>query len=175
MAAGWRYLGRLATILVLRHIYGMRIGRRCHVASGLRYAYPQHVTVDDGVVVARDVALWSETSDGRLHLGTGSQVSRGTKLDFSGGLTVGAEALISEEVLIYTHDHGYDPRSQPRSSPLCIGRGAWVGARAVVLPCVTHIGEGAVVGAGAIVTRNVPDNHVYVAGTGRLMPRKEIA
>jgi hypothetical protein len=80
--------------------------------------------------------------------------------------------LLSEGVLIYTQDHGYDPRSLPTCSPLEIGENVWIGARAIVLPSVRKIGNGAIIGAGALVTRDIDVDQVFVADSGRLLSKK---
>ncbi|MES1944093.1 acetyltransferase [Salinisphaera sp. PC39] len=90
-------------------------------------------------------------------------------LDFSGGLTLERDVLVSAGAIIYTHDHGRDPRSEPTFSELVVGEGAWVGVRAIVLPSVNYIGRGAVIGAGAVVTCDIPDGATYVGAKGRLI------
>ncbi|PIW49973.1 MAG: acetyltransferase, partial [Zetaproteobacteria bacterium CG12_big_fil_rev_8_21_14_0_65_54_13] len=52
--------------------------------------------------------------------------------------------------------------------PVCIGDDVWIGARAVILPGV-NIGRGAVIGAGAVVTRNVAANSVVAGVPARLL------
>lgn len=76
---------------------------------------------------------------------------------------VGDNVSIGPEATILTL--GHDPRSplfEDKGGPVTIGDRAWIGYRAVILPGV-EIGEGAVVGAGAVVTRNVPP-YTIVAG-----------
>jgi maltose O-acetyltransferase len=73
-------------------------------------------------------------------------------------VTIGEGAQIGPAVQIYTADHPRDP-AQRRSGlelgrPVFIGRNTWIGGGAILLPGVT-IGEDAIVGAGAVVTRDV--------------------
>ena len=157
---------RLATL------YGACIGRGCHIGPGLSFVHPQKIAIRDSVVVGRHVRFWSEHPDGTVEIGNRAEVGRDSLIDFSGGLTIGPGVLISEEVLIYTHDHGHDPRSTPHVSPLVIHENAWIGARAIILPSVNSIGRGAIIGAGATVTRDVPDDHVFVSAAGRLLAKK---
>jgi maltose O-acetyltransferase len=56
------------------------------------------------------------------------------------------------------------------SRPICVGKGVWVGARATILPGVT-IGDGAVVAAGSVVTKDVPAN-CLVAGVPAVVKRE---
>jgi acetyltransferase-like isoleucine patch superfamily enzyme len=173
VAAAWRFLRRMFVRWRLTNIYGMAIGKRCHVGNRIRFVYPRQITVGNDAAIGHGVRFWSYAEDATLRIGAGSQVGRESMLDFTGGLAVGANTTISEQVLVYTYDHGYDPTSKPVGSPLVVGDGAWIGARAMILPSVRRIGTGAVVGAGAVVTHDVPDNHVFVAARGRTMPKRE--
>ena len=78
----------------------------------------------------------------------------------AGGIEIGARALISPAVIVVSHQHTFEKadlpiRSQPtRFSRVVIGDDVWIGSNATILPGV-RIGRGAVVGAGAVVTRDV--------------------
>ena len=80
------------------------------------------------------------------------------------GIFIGDNCLIAPGVKIVSADH--DPETSDRGwvkeQPIRIGEGSWIGANAVILPGVM-IGKHAVIGAGAVVTRDVPDR-VIVAG-----------
>jgi acetyltransferase-like isoleucine patch superfamily enzyme len=87
-----------------------------------------------------------------------------------GGITLEDHVLIGPKVNLITENHPLNPvdRRGMLCKPILIKRNAWIGAAATILPGVT-IGENAVVAAGAVVSRNVPDNMV-VGG----VPAKEI-
>ncbi|WP_247651866.1 DapH/DapD/GlmU-related protein [Chitinophaga eiseniae] len=72
--------------------------------------------------------------------------------------------LIGPKVNLVTENHPLDPADRRAlvTKPILVKRNAWIGAGATILPGVT-IGENAVVAAGAIVSKDVPDN-VVVAG-----------
>ncbi|WP_168174515.1 acyltransferase [Thioclava sp. F1Mire-8] len=106
------------------------------------------------------------TADGTgraLFFGNNVQVNSGVHLDHSGMLSIGNHTLISEGALIYTHDHGLDPRSSPTLCDKTIGENVWIGARSIIMASCTEIGKGAVIAAGSVVTRNIPAGAV-VAG-----------
>lgn len=154
---------------------GMRIAGRLHRATcavvgtgtrfqtGVRFAQPAAVRIGRDCLLCRGVGVASELGAGRLLIADHVQINRDVHLDITGGLEIGERAMISEGVVIYTHDHGLDPRSAPILVPKVIGQGVWIGTRAVILPGCRMIGAGAVIGAGAIVTRDVPCG-VIVAG-----------
>ncbi len=76
-----------------------------------------------------------------------------------GGITIGDDALIGPKVNLITTNHPLEPSSRHAtiSKPIAIGKNAWLGTAATVMPGVT-IGENAVIAAGAVVTRDVPAN-----------------
>jgi maltose O-acetyltransferase len=91
-----------------------------------------------------------------LVIGTNSRVNRGCTLDTRGGLRIGDNVSISPEVTILTAYHPVDdPEFRVATKPVEIDDYAFVGARATILAGVT-VGRGAVVAAGAVVTRDVP-------------------
>ena len=83
-------------------------------------------------------------------------INMGCKFQDQGGITVGDGSLIGHNVVLATlnHDLNPDTRKSMTPSPIHIGNNVWIGADAVILPGVT-IGDGAIVAAGAVVTRDV--------------------
>ena len=78
-----------------------------------------------------------------------------------GGITIEDGALIGPRVNLVTENHPLNPaeRSAIVAKPIIIKRKAWIGAGATILPGVT-VGENAVVAAGAVVSKDVPDNTI---------------
>lgn len=78
-----------------------------------------------------------------------------------GGITIEDDVLIGRKVNLITENHPIDP-AQRKSlvlQSILIKRNAWIGAGVTVLPGVT-IGENAIIAAGAVVNKNVPDNAI---------------
>ena len=93
----------------------------------------------------------------------GDQLLPGDQNVFRGGIRTGADVSIGPEAAFLTL--GHDPQSPEfadTGGDIVIGDRAWIAFRAVILPGV-KIGEGAVVAAGAVVTRDVPPYEI-VAG-----------
>jgi acetyltransferase-like isoleucine patch superfamily enzyme len=89
-------------------------------------------------------------------------------IDYSGGLSVGDDVWFSNRCTVYTHTHAVASRELRSKQPVLyssleIGDDAWICAHAIVMPQVKRIGRGAIIGAGAVVTKDVPD-YAIVAG-----------
>ena len=78
-----------------------------------------------------------------------------------GGVTLGDGCLIGHNVVFATLNHGTAPehRASTVPAPIVLGRKVWIGSNATILQGVT-IGDNAVVGAGAVVTKDVPANTI---------------
>lgn len=105
----------------------------------------------------------------RLRIGDHSHINRGCTLDARGTITIGENVSISHGVAIITGSHDKNsPNFQARFLPIRIDDYAWIGVNATILQNV-HIGKGAVVCAGAVVTHDVKP-YTIVGG----IPAKEI-
>ncbi len=79
----------------------------------------------------------------------------------AGGLTIEDNTMISLNCTIATNNHDMYERNIITCKPVHIKRNVWIGVNVTILPGVT-VGENAVIGAGAVVTKDVPDNAVVV-------------
>lgn len=103
-----------------------------------------------------------------MTLGGGCFLNQGVRIACTRRVVIGEGCLLGDEALIYDSDfHGIDDRSVA-SAPVILERGVWVGARAIVLKGVT-IGAGSVVGAGAVVTRSLPERSLAVGNPARIV------
>ena len=117
--------------------------RRLFAAAGADIDVGSHVFIGDG----RYIRIGS-----RSGLGSGSRVY---------GAIIGEDVICGPGVLFLRENHRYGDLSRPIRSQAfteptlpVVGDGAWIGERAIILPG-RRIGEGAIVGAGAVVTRDV--------------------
>ena len=99
-------------------------------------------------------------------------INMGCKFQDQGGITIDDGALIGHNVVLATLNHMLDPekRAGMTYAPIHIGKYVWIGANATVLPGVT-IGDGAVVAAGAVVTKDVEGNTVVGGVPAKLIKR----
>lgn len=92
-----------------------------------------------------------------------------------GGIEIGDGSLIGHNTTIATLNHDFNPdkRANLHPSPVKIGKNVWIGSDSTILPGV-EIGDGAVIGAGSIVTKNVPANSIAVGSPARVIKQIEI-
>ena len=94
------------------------------------------------------------------------------------GLTIGDHAMIGGGVLICGVNHGFETRAVPmrqqafEAAPIAIGRDVWIGMGAIILPGVT-LGDGAIVGAGAVVTSDVASGAIVSGMPARVVKFRE--
>lgn len=105
-----------------------------------------------------------------IHVGKQVFINMGCKFQDQGGIFIGDGSLIGHNVVLATLNHAIPPedRSSMLPAPVRIGRHVWIGANATVLPGVT-IGDGAIIAAGAVVTRDVPENAIVGGVPARIM------
>lgn len=128
--------------VALLRAFGARIGAGVLIRHRVRVLWPWKLTIGDQAWIGEGAWL--------LNLEP---------------ITIGANACVSQEALLCTGNHDYRADDfRYRNAPIHVGDGAWVGARAIVLPGV-HVGTEAVVAAGTTVSRDVaPRTVVSAAG-----------
>ena len=115
-----------------RHVLKMTIGRRTSFHWRAAFYAPSGIRIGANSIIGNDAFL-----DGRR------------------GITIGTNVNVGGHVQIFTLEHDPDDRGfGTRGGPVSIGDRAYVATRSTILPGVT-VGEGAVVAAGAVVTRDV--------------------
>ena len=112
-----------------------------------------------------------------LHIGENSGI--GIDCEINGKVFIGDNVMMGPEVIIYTRNHRYDRVDIPiqlqgysKAEPVHIGDDVWIGRRAIILPGVT-IGNGCVVGAGAVVTKDIPAYSVAVGVPARVVKERK--
>ena len=96
-----------------------------------------------------------------MEIGTNSGIGINAKIH--GKVIVGENVMMGPDCIIYTTNHKFDRLDIPmreqgfsKEKPVFIGNDVWIGGRVTILPGV-HIGNGAIIGAGSVVTKDVPE------------------
>lgn len=108
----------------------------------------------------------------------GNNSGLGINCDIAGPVVIGDNVMMGPEVVIYTTNHGHDRIDVPIAkqgitSPrtVTIGNDVWIGRRVIILPGVT-IGEGSILGAGAVVAKDIPPYSVAVGNPARVVKKR---
>jgi len=150
---------------------GAAIGPKVGIGAGCRLEFPSAVRLEQRVTLEDDVWLKLVSDDARLVLGEYTFLGRGSELDITTPMSIGAHVLIAPRVFITDHSHRCRA-GQPISrqgcdaKPVAIGDDVWIGTGATILSGVT-IGNGAVIGAGAVVRCDVPAAEVWAGVPAR--------
>lgn len=138
-----------------------KIGRKCLLGRGARIDRPWTIIIGNRSTFEDDVWLKIEDDRAAIFIGESVFLGRGCEIDATNSVTIGNRVLLAPRVFVTDHQHGTIRGRRIvdqgcRASPVVIGDDAWIGAHTVILPGVT-IGCGAVVGAGAVVTKSIPE------------------
>ena len=132
----------------------------------------QGAMLDDGVVLLCS----GVPKHDKLVIRHGTYVNRGTNFTAHESVTVGRHCLIGPNCYISDANHGTLPGIAPKDQPMqvkpvVIEDEVWLGANVVVLPGV-RIGRGAIIGAGAVVTKDVPANAIAVGVPAKVIKQR---
>lgn len=104
----------------------------------------------------------------RLFLGNNVFANHGLTVMSLGTITIDDGVMMGPEVALLTVNHEPKNIRVVKTGEIHLKKNAWLGARVTVLPGVT-IGENAIVGSGAIVTKDIPDNTIAVGNPARVI------
>ena len=92
-----------------------------------------------------------------------------------GGIEIGDGSLIGHNTTFATLNHDFNPlkRQNLTPSPVKIGKNVWIGSDCTILPGV-EIGDGAIIGAGSVVTKSIPANTIAVGNPARVIKEIEV-
>lgn len=111
------------------------------------------------------------TESAKLSIGDHTYINRSASIDCTQEITIGDYCAISDNVQILDsdfHPMTYNGKTSTMSKPIHIGNHVWIGRSAIILKGVT-IGDGAIVGAGSIVTHDVPPGCLVAGNPARVI------
>ncbi|MDD5305858.1 MAG: acyltransferase [Deltaproteobacteria bacterium] len=149
------------------------LGKGAVIEDGVRIFHPENVTVGASVYVGHG-AILDGYHAGHVTIGDGTWIGAACFLHGAAGIDIGRAVGMGPHVVVLTSEHELDQPELPvlhsplRFAAVRIGDGADIGAGAVLLPGVS-IGAGAVVGAGSVVTADVPDRAIAAGNPARIL------
>lgn len=184
MRLSWNMFSKILTI-----IHSFLIGRKLkHCGHGFRIYFPamimnpREISIGDNVSVACHSwlnCIGPSSEKPALRIGNGCYIGRFAHINAFNDVTIEDHVLMADRIHISDCSHMFsDPeipimhQEEKFLGKVLIKRGAWIGCGAVILPGVT-VGKNAVVAANAVVTKNVPDDHVARGNPAQVFPKKK--
>jgi acetyltransferase-like isoleucine patch superfamily enzyme len=146
-------------------------GKHLRIDGKLRVTNEGCITIGDRFRTRGKVSLNCEQG-GTLTIGNNVFINEGSEIATTHCVSIGDNALIGPEVRFMDSDYHdvYDHTKPGKKAPIIVGKNVWIAARAMILKGVT-IGDGAVVAAGAIVSKNVPPRAIVAGNPAQVIRR----
>ena len=127
--------------------------------------FPANVAVGSGTIIKKNVQICACNEAARIDIGPSSTIGDYCYIYASENISIGSNCLIAPFCYLVDGNHGTERgtpiRQQPLvTGPITIGDDVWLGARVAVMPHI-NIGDGAVVAAGAVVTKPIPPYELW--------------
>lgn len=152
------YLGIIYSFnrFVLR-LLGVKIGKNLKTLPITTIENPKDIKIGNNVWISKNVALYAHN-----------------------GIKIGNDVIIAKDVSLISGDHDFSDKEKKinqqgmkkSSKPIVIGDDVWIGEKAIVLKSVT-VGKGGIIGAGAVVTKDVPPFSVVAGNPAVVIKRRE--
>jgi acetyltransferase-like isoleucine patch superfamily enzyme len=150
------------------------VGERCRVGNctilGGRSAKVAGLRLGDDVRIYDGCRLVIDhlVAESGISIEAGSALNFNCYIDGSGGVSIGKSTILGPNVVIVSSNHGLDAerRSEKRLAPVSIAGRVWIGANCVIL-AGSRIGEGAVIGAGSVVSGEIPPRTIATGSPAR--------
>lgn len=138
-----------ASWLPISQRFGFAKKARCFWAKRILKTCGKNVNIEKGAVFGPEVSI-------------GDRSGIGINCEMYGPVSIGNDVMMGPEVVVYTSGHKFDitdismmDQGFTEIKPVTIGNDVWIGRRVIIMPGVT-IGDGCVIGAGAVVTKDIP-------------------
>ena len=183
-------------------IYGSLLGKmgsNCFIEEGVRLRIPQKIFLGDRVFIGKNCDIDVEYLDSEIRIGDDVHISRdtvilagvgktiinervsigaGSFIYGSSGVEIGKDSLLADHVRVMAGSHRYKDASKlirlqgGYAKKTAIGQDVWLGSSAIVLGGVT-VGDGAVVGAGAVVSKDIPGYSIAMGVPAKVIGKRE--
>lgn len=146
-----------------------RFGRGSVLVSPLMLQGAEAISIGDGTLIRDGAWLAAEGDRAALTIGDDCYFGHRLHLHSIDPVTIGSHCVVADNVMITSTDHGRDDRhSVVARGPVVIGDHVFIGQNCVVLGGV-RLGDGVTVGAGSVVTRDVPAGAVVAGVPARVI------
>lgn len=169
----FRYFNFKKYMIFLRIFYYRSLGMSIHIKTNISKGYvnlPSSVIIGEGTTINRNffIGYYGIKPIHNIYpitIGNRSFIGNDCSFDITSGITIKDDCMIAQGCKFIDHDHGTSLGTLMKlqkgdMSPIIIESDVWLGCNVVVLKGV-KIGAGAVVAAGAVVTRNIPEYEIW--------------
>ena len=131
-------------------------------------------TLEDHLIFKYD-SVWKKGPN--IHIGNNVFIGNNTEFNISSKILIADDCLIASNCTFIDHNHGLSESKVPirlqqtKSRPITIDENVWIGANSTILIGVS-IGKGAVIGAGSVVTKNIPPNEIWAGVPAKLIRKR---
>ena len=153
----WRAVEKILWVLpnalriLLLRLFGARIGKRCLICCGAKFYVPWNFECGDFVCVGPRVEIYCKDK-----------------------VIIGSQVIISQDAYLCTASHDIASQTMELvTKPIKVGSNAWIAAKATVLPGVT-VGEGVVIGACAVVAKDVRPLAIVVGNPASVVGERKV-
>lgn len=174
------------------------IGESCLIEKNVCFRVPQRIFLGDRVFIGEnacldacylksEIRLGNEVRIGRssvlragigeIIIHEGAAVNRFVYLDGNGGIEIGKNSLLGNKAELISGNHIFDDPKTPiklqgtKLGRVTIGEDVWLSTHVIVLPGVT-IGDGSVIGAGSVVTKDIPSYSVAAGVPAKIIRKR---
>lgn len=110
--------------------------------------------------------IYIVAENGEISIGENVFFNNGVSICSMEKITIGKNTAFGENVKVYDQDHIFNKNEEIykqgyKTAPIIIGENVWIGSNVIILKGVT-IGRNSVIAAGSVVTKNVPENTIYI-------------
>jgi acetyltransferase-like isoleucine patch superfamily enzyme len=140
---------------------GTIIGCRTEIVNSANVQIGDRCLLQDGIYIRAG-------TEGKIAIGNRVAINSFCRLFGHGSIEIGDDTQLGPGSLITTTDHNYRDNLKTSFKQVKIGKSVWIGANVTVLPGV-QIGDFSVIGAGSIVTKNIPSRVIAVGVPARVI------
>jgi acetyltransferase-like isoleucine patch superfamily enzyme len=167
----WVNVARVALKTFEYRVLKNCIGKKTIVGPGTNIINFSNVMIGNHALI-QDYVYIRAGYEGFIKIGDYCAINSFAKLFGHGGIEIGDYTQIGPDCLITTTTHNYQDGLKARFEKIRIGNWVWVGAKSIILAGIT-IGDHAIIGAGSVVTKDVPKNSISVGSPARVIKTYE--